>query len=195
MNTRTSLLTLLSLSIAVAATPGLAQKKGQSARISTGLVERVERVDLQSEAGKGALVGGTLGLLSAGGKSSSKKARNTIIGAAAGGAVASSAQGSRYGVAYTIRTGDGTATRVITDQTEIRMGDCVIVEEAGGTANVRRVAPTLCEAESAKAKEQVQETFQREAAECADAKQKLVEAATADELDLAKRKMEILCSD
>lgn len=195
MKFKSSLLTVMSLFFVVAATPGLAQKKGQSARISTGLVERVERVELQSEAGKGALVGGTLGLLSAGGKSSSKKARNTIIGAAAGGAVASSSQGSRYGVAYTIRTGDGTASRVITDQTEIRMGDCVVVEEAGGTANVRRVTPTMCEAESAKAREQVQESFQREAAECVDAKQQLVEAVTADELDLAKRKMEILCSD
>lgn len=187
-------LTLILLSLTVTA-PVVAQKAGQSAKISTGLVERVERVDLQSEAGKGALVGGTLGLLSAGGKSSGKKARNTIIGAAAGGAIAGSAQGSRYGMAYSVRTGEGTVIRVISDQTEVRTGDCVVVEEAGGTANLRRVTPTMCEAASARAREQVQDSFEREATECLNAKQQLVEATTADELDLAKRKMEILCND
>jgi hypothetical protein len=185
----------LALGVAFGGDPALAQKAGQSAKISTGLVERVERVDLQSEAGKGALVGGTLGLLSAGGKSTGKKVRNTLIGAAGGGAIASSAQGSRYGMAYTVRTGGGSAIRVITDQTEIRIGDCVVVEEAGGTANVRRVTSTMCDSASAKAREQVQESFQREAAECASAKQQLVDAASVDEIDLARRKVEILCSD
>ncbi len=195
MNLDTKTLSVLSLSLVLAAAPALAQKTGQSAKISTGIVENVQRVQLDSEAGKGALVGGTLGLLSAGGKSSSKKARNTIIGAGAGGALASSAQGSRNGVAYTVRTGEGSSIRVVTDQTEIRIGDCVVVEESGATANVRRVTPTACESASATAREQLQDTFQKEATECANAKQQLVEAATVDEVDLARRKMEILCSD
>ena len=195
MNLDTKTLSVLSLSLVLAAAPALAQKTGQSAKISTGIVENVQRVQLDSEAGKGALVGGTLGLLSAGGKSSSKKARNTIIGAGAGGALASSAQGSRNGVAYTVRTGEGSSIRVVTDQTEIRIGDCVVVEESGATANVRRVTPTACESASARAREQLQDTFEKEATECANAKQQLVEAATVDEVDLARRKMEILCSD
>jgi outer membrane lipoprotein SlyB len=195
MNFQTKTLSVLSVALLVATAPALAQKAGQSAKISTGIVENVQRVQLDSEAGKGALVGGTLGLLSAGGKSSSKKARNTIIGAGAGGVLASSAQGSRNGVAYTVRTGEGSSIRVITDQTEIRIGDCVVVEESGSTANVRRVTPTACESASARAREQLQDSFQREATECANAKQQLVEAATADEVDLARRKMEILCSD
>jgi hypothetical protein len=181
--------------IALGGGAALAQKAGQSAKVSTGLVERAERVDLQSEAGKGAIVGGTLGLMSASGKSSGKKARNTIIGAGAGGALSSSSQGSRFGMAYTVRTGEGSAIRVITDQTEIRIGDCVVVEEAGGTANVRRVTSTMCDSASAKAREQVEESFQREAAECANAKQQLVDASTAEEVDLSRRKVEILCSD
>ena len=195
MNTR--LITLIGCITSLPLLPvtALAQKAGQSAKISTGIVERVERVDLQSEAPKGALVGGALGLLSAGGKSTGKKARNTLIGAAAGGAVASSAQGSRYGMAYTVRTGEGSAVRVITDQTEIRIGDCVVVEEAGSTANVRRVTATMCESASAKARQQLEPSFQQEANECASAKQQLVDATTADEVDLARRKMEILCSD
>lgn len=177
-------------------TPVLAQKSGQSAKITTGIVESAQRVELQSEAGKGAVVGGTLGLLSAGGKSSSKKARNTIIGAAAGGALSASAQGSRQGMRYTVRAvGSGSTIQVITDQTEIRTGDCVTVEEVGGTANLRRMASAACEQASARAVEQLQDTFQQEATECLNAKQQLVEASSAEELDLAKRKMEILCAD
>ncbi|MDH4039435.1 MAG: hypothetical protein OEV88_02150, partial [Gammaproteobacteria bacterium] len=62
MNLDTKTLSVLSLSLVLAAAPALAQKTGQSAKISTGIVENVQRVQLDSEAGKGALVGGTLGL-------------------------------------------------------------------------------------------------------------------------------------
>ncbi|MCB1854838.1 MAG: hypothetical protein KDI05_08180 [Halieaceae bacterium] len=180
----------------VASAPLLAQKSGQSARITTGIVETVQPVELQSEAGKGVVVGGALGLLSAGGKSSSKKARNTIVGAAAGGALSASAQGSRQGMRYTVRaTGSDTVIQVITDQTEIRQGDCVVVEEVGDTANLRRMAATVCDQASATAVQQLQDSFQQEATECLNAKQQLVEASTAEQLDLARRKMEILCAD
>ena len=191
----TRTLAATSLSLLLATAPALAQKAGQSVRISTGIVDNVQRVTLDSEAGTGALIGGALGLLTAGGKSTSKKARNTIIGAGAGGALASATQGSRNGMAYTILTTDGNSIRVVTDQTEIIKGDCVIVEESGSTTNVRRVTPTACDAASARAREELQGSFQMEAKECHNAKQQLVEATTAEQVDLARRKMEILCSD
>lgn len=172
-----------------------AQRSGDSARITTGVVKKAERVELSSEAGKGAVVGGTLGLLSAGGKSSSKKARNTIIGAAAGAGLSASAQGSRQGMAYTVEPVGGGSMRVVTDQTEVRVGDCVTVEETKGTANIRRVSATMCEPASKAAREAVADELQEEAAECAEAKQQLVNASTAEELELAKRKTDILCSD
>lgn len=175
--------------------PAMAQKAGQSAKITTGIVAQRERVELQSEAGKGAVVGGTLGLLSAGGKSSGKKARNTIIGAAAGGALSGAAQGDRSGMAYTVRTGTGSTIRVITNQTEVQVGDCVLVEEVNNTANIRRVTATMCEAESARAVTELQPSLNAEANECAQAKQQLVEVTNADDFDLARRKVEILCSD
>lgn len=175
--------------------PAMAQKAGQSAKITTGIVDQRERVELQSEAGKGAVVGGTLGLLSAGGKSSGKKARNTIIGAAAGGALSGAAQGDRSGMAYTVRTGTGSTIRVITNQTEVQVGDCVVVEEVNNTANIRRVTATMCEAESARAVTELQPSLNAEANECAQAKQQLVEVTNADDFDLARRKVEILCSD
>lgn len=186
---------VLLLSLVIAATPTFAQKSGQSSKISTGIVQNVQQVKLQSEAGTGVLVGGGLGLLSASGKSTSKKARNSIIGAAAGGAVANAAQGNRNGVAYTVRTGEGSSIRIVTDQTEIRVGDCVAVEESGSTANIRRLAAAACDPASAQARAQLAGTFQQEATECNNAKQQLVNAKTADQVDLARRKMEILCAN
>ena len=186
---------LLALSLCLAAAPAIAQKAGQSSKITTGIVQSVQQVKLDSEAGKGALIGGGLGLLSAGGKSTSKKARNSILGAAAGGAVANASQGNRNGMAYTVRTGDGSSIRVVTDQTEIRVGDCVAVEESGSTANVRRLSSTACDTASTKARQELQSSFQQEATECHNAKQQLINAKTADAVDLARRKMEILCSN
>lgn len=36
--------------------------------------------------------------------------------------IAHAVQGNRNGVAYTVRTGDGASIRVVTDQTEVRVG-------------------------------------------------------------------------
>jgi hypothetical protein len=186
-------LTLLS-TLSAASTQTEAATAGQSTRVTIGMVERSEAVTLNSNAGKGALVGGTLGLLSAGGKSSSKKARNTIVGAGAGGAIAGVSQGDRSANRYTVRTGTGSSITIVSDQREVRVGDCVAVEESGNTANVRRVAQSACETSAAPAVAQIQPQLQSDAAECAAAKQQLVEA-TNDQLDTAIRKVKILCDD
>lgn len=169
-------------------------RAGAAAKISVGTVERAERVRLDSEAGSGVLVGGTLGLLSASGKSGGKKARNTIIGATSGAMIAGAAQGSREGMAYTITTGPGTRVKVISDQTGILVGDCVAVEEAGATNNVRRIAREACDRASQPVVTQLQPEFQREAVECIAAKDQLVNAATPQAVDIATRKVKILCN-
>ena len=172
-----------------------AQKAGASSRITTGKVVKADKVTLDSEAGKGALVGGSLGLISASGKKSSKKARNTIIGAAAGSALSSSSQGSRQGMRYTVNATNGSAITIVTDQTEVRVGDCVNVEESGGTSNIRRVSASMCEPAYSQAVKAVESEMQEEASECATAKQALVEATSKEEAELAKMKMDILCSN
>ena len=66
------------------AEPVAAQKKGQSAKVSYGVVVKSERVDLSDDkTTKGALVGGTIGLAT-GGSSGYKRRRNAAIGAASG---------------------------------------------------------------------------------------------------------------
>ena len=184
------------VSLLLAPLPTLAQvKAGSSARVTIGNVERAERVRLDSNAGTGVLIGGTLGLLAGSGKSSGKKARNAIIGATAGGMVASGAQGSREGMSYTVRTGSGTLVRVISDQAGILVGDCVAVEEAGATANVRRLSAEACDKAYQPALAALEPEFRSEANECAIAKDQLVNAKNNAEADLAIRKLKILCND
>jgi hypothetical protein len=197
MTTRTMMTIALAaaLSALTAAPAAHAQNRaGAAARISVGTVERAERVQLDSKAGDGVLIGGTIGLLSASGKSGGKKARNTIIGATSGAMIAGAAQGSREGMAYTIATGPGTRLKVISDQTGILVGDCVAVEEAGATNNVRRIAREACDRASQQAVAQLQPEFQREATECVAAKDQLVNAATPQAVDIATRKVKILCT-
>jgi hypothetical protein len=87
--------------------------------------------------------------------------------------------------------------QVVSDQTEVRVGDCVIIEEARDQANVRRADPAACQPESAQviASPAVQEEFQEEAEECLAAKDELLSAETAEQFELAKRKMDIFCND
>ena len=83
----------------------------------------------------------------------------------------------------------------MSDQREIRQGDCVAVEKAGDTANIRRVSASYCEKSNEAAVQAVASEARKDAEECAAAKQQLVDAETAQEADLAGRKVGLLCND
>jgi hypothetical protein len=184
-----------SVLLCLAANAAWAQRVGQNVSIQYGKVTGQREVDLQSAAPAGALVGGALGLASAGGKSSTKKARNAIVGAAAGGAIAAGGQGSRMGMLYQVDVGGGSTVQIVTDQREVRSGDCVAVEKSGDTANIRRVSPSYCDKANDAAVKAVVAEASKDAEECAAAKQQLVDAATTDQADLAARKIGLLCND
>jgi len=186
----------LILAVILSTAPAEAQRKGQNVSVQYGTVIQKEQVDLNSGAvPRGAVVGGALGLASASGKSSKKKARNALIGAAAGGAIASSSQGSTRGMLYTIDLGSNGMAQVVTDQTEIVRGDCVALEKAGETANVRRISSAYCEPSNAAAVAAVAEEDAEDADECYEAKQLVVNSTTAEEFEFAKAKMTLLCDD
>jgi len=192
--------TFVVLAIGLLAAPiADAQRSGQNATISIGTVTKVENIDLQSQtAPAGALLGGMLAYKSTGGsRSSTTKWGRAAAGAVAGGALARAAEGDLSGKLYTVDLGGGRMMQVVSDQTEIRQGDCVIVEQVKDQANLRRADPTACEPESAAAiaSADVQEELQEEAAECQAAKEELLAAETADQFDVAKRKMDIFCND
>lgn len=180
----------------LASSAAWSQKAGQNVSIQYGKVTSARDVDLQSGAVPGGvLVGGALGLASASGKSSGKKARNAIIGAAATGAVAGAAQGNQKGALYQVDAGAGGILQVVSDQREIRPGDCVAVEKAGDTANIRRVAAGYCDKGNEAAIKAVAGEARKDAEECVAAKQQLVDAATPQEADLAARKISLLCNN
>ena len=188
-----SLLVLVSLAMPGADT--FAQRAGQSATIRTGTVTGMRSVDLNDgNALKGALVGGAFGAaLTRSSKSSGRRDRNAAIGAVIGGAAAASK--TQPGRIYTVTTNEGTMIQIATEQTELRVDDCVYVEEAGGTANIRRAPATACAAETQAimSDSDIVEELQEEAAECAAAKQELVNAETDAALDRAARKIQLLC--
>lgn len=71
----------------------------------------------------------------------------------------------------------------------------MVVEESGSTANIRRASPLMCQPQSAPAVAQITPQIQTHASECAAAKQQVVEATSADQVDLAMRKVKILCDE
>ena len=172
-----------------------AQRAGQSSTIRTGVVTGMQSVDLNDgNAIGGALVGGAFGAaLTRSSKSSGRRDRNAALGAVLGAAAAGSR--TRPGRLYTVTTNEGTAIRIATEQTEIRVDDCVYVEEAGGTANIRRAPATACQPESRSVMQEpeIVEEMQEEAAECVAAKQELVDADSDAAVDRAYRKVQLLC--
>jgi len=95
---------------------------------------------------------------------------------------------------YTVKINDGSAIVVVSDQTEIQLGDCVTVEQIGDSANIRRQDPAMCEASSKQAIADIQDQLIEDANECAAVKQQLVEAKTQEEFELATTKAKMLCN-
>jgi outer membrane lipoprotein SlyB len=176
-----------------------AQRSGQSASISIGVVKKADDIDLRSQnAPAGALVGGMLAYHTTGDKrSSTTKWGRAAAGAAAGAAIARAREGNLKGKVYTVDVGNGRLVQVVSDQTQIKLGDCVTIEEVNGEANIRRADRAACEPEAAAvvSSADVQQEFQEEASECFAAKGELLAAETPEQFDMAKRKMDIFCND
>lgn len=171
-----------------------AQKSGQSMQIQYGIVVSSTYVQEQSDAGKAALLGGAIGYGLTRNKSRTTKAAATVASAGIAGAAKGAAEGSREARRYEVRTGSGMIV-IISDQTEIHVDDCVIVENPGNTnANIRRVDATFCDPASAAVVAELQDEIMEEAEECAGAKRELAAAETDAAFDRALRKVEILCN-
>lgn len=184
------------LTLALLSTPATlaAQRSGQSIQVQYGVVTASQAMQEASKAPAGALVGGAIGLYTGKGKSSGTKFRRSAAGAIAGGAATSAVQGDRSARQYEVQTAAGTVI-IISDQTEIQVDDCVVVENPGTTnANIRRVDPVMCDPASAEVVAELQEELVEEAEECATAKRELAAADSDEAFDRALRKVEILCN-
>jgi outer membrane lipoprotein SlyB len=180
------------LSLAVLGCQANTFRVGQTTSVQFGTVTNVEQVNLQSDVPAGALIGGTLGLIAGGGGRNAP--RNALVGAAAGAGVAAVAQGNRTAIAYTVRMLNGSTIRIVSDQSEIRVGDCVAIERAGDTNNIRREHPAYCASQNRQALEAIQPQVQAVAAQCEAAKDELVKATTPEAVELATTKINLLCN-
>ncbi len=187
---------VLLLSCVAVATSNVAdaQRRGDNTRVTLGIIEGAQKVEFDSGAGKGALLGGALGWALARNQSSGTQA----AAAAAGAGLGAASQHSRHGgtgMQYTVRTGSGSLITVVTDQTEVRIGDCVSVEETGDVANVRRVDNDLCAPASPEVVEVASEELAEDADSCHRAKERLFDATTPQEVEVARQIMEAFCND
>jgi hypothetical protein len=111
------------------------------------------------------------------------------IGGAAVGSRVAGAAGSSTGFEYTVLIGNQT-TRIVTEQSGLRIGDCVSVER-GQWNNIRLAPDERCDA--AMTRGAPEDTAAADA--CEAAKQQLLDASTDAEFDRAERRMRLLCGD
>jgi len=184
------------LLLVVATAPtAFAQKSGQSATIKVGTVVSTERVNLQSDAAKTAVLGGVIGYhATSNSKSKSRKRKNAALGAAALGGATRLGEGDLTGTLYVVKLQDGSEMRVVSDQDQVVPGDCVTVEQVRDNANIRRADPVLCEPETRQVMGDLEPELEEEAEECYAAKQELLNAETDEQASLATRKVSVLCN-
>ncbi len=194
--TGTTLLAFV-VSALVPSTPSWAQTKGASVKIQHGTVTAARTITVKSgnNAAKGAILGGTLGLVANRSSSGKKRRKRAATAALVGAAAGAATQKSQHAREVTVKLTGGTTMKVVTDQMEIHRGDCVVVEESGGRANVRRASETLCEPEAQSVVQELREELQEEAAECIAAKKDLLAAETDEALNRALMKIDILCDN
>jgi len=179
------------------AAPAMADKassreKHRTIRVSYGVVLEIEKVKIKSNAGKGAVMGGMVGL-AAGHKQSGKNQRTSAAaGAVLGALIARAAEGKHKANGYTVRLTDGSTVKIIMDHADAIAGDCVAIEE-GQTSNLRRVAAGMCEGTGLHQEEAIQEQHADQADACQLAKEALLEAETEKSVDLAMQKVKVLC--
>ena len=163
----------------------------QSITISYGIVRNVQAQQVDSNAGKGALLGGLLGAATSG---HHDRGKHAAIGAVSGGVLASVMQGDRSARSYTVELMSGGEKVIMTEQADIVVGDCVALEE-GRSANIRRVPSVHCEHHNheAMSADSVRANASESASECSAAKQIALQAKTEEEMDLATKKVRVFC--
>lgn len=162
----------------------------QSTNVSYGRITAVSQGAASTPGAQatGAIVGGTLGLISGSGQSSSNRALRGVGGAVAGRRIGSAA-GSSATFEYTVLLNGRSTIQVVTDEAGMRVGDCVAVER-GSFNNLRLVDDARCDRPAKPTSAAV-----KEASACQQAKEALLRAETDADFDRAERRVRLLCAD
>jgi outer membrane lipoprotein SlyB len=200
MNKSLVIATAVAGSILTAAceTPGGA-RPGTAMSVQYGVVQRVQEVQAEANTGGGAALGGLAGLAAAAGTGGSRTQQmaGAAGGALLGGLIANQRAANQRLIQHTVRLNNGASVAVITDHHNIAVGDCVAVEQ-GRHANIRRVSSVMCNDLADTRRPAYTPTHQanvREAEECEQAKQEVLNAKTEEEIRLAHMRMRALCEN
>lgn len=182
-------ITIFCCAVTGCASSGSPSARGYELRVRYAEVSEIERVQLPSNAPAGAVVGGFTGLVLSRNSSGRKQVASGIGGAVLGGLATAALEGDRLGFSYRLRFANGDTSNFITEKGYLQVGDCVSVER-GQYANIRRVAPVLCNGNQNVVADQ---KHVREAEQCHEAKDQLLVASTEEQIEAAARKVSILC--
>jgi len=161
-----------------------AQSAGSSVSLQYGTVTSVGEVQAAAKHTSGRLLGGIAGAVIAN--------DHPGLGALAGGLIGGGIQGhvtsKKVLLQYKVSLKNGGAIVIDTEQRDIALGDCVVVEQ-GQYANIRRVSSINCHLDQKPAHHVTG------ASNCQLAKDELNKAKTQDEVDIAVIKVRTLCED
>ncbi len=154
--------------------------------IDYGTVQSVSTVKTEGTAAGGAMAGGIAGAVIGG---RHHRGLRVVTGAVIGGSIQKHHTAGTM-ARYSVLLMNGTVVIVDTEQEDMRVDDCVAVEQ-GKYANIRRVSSVNCEA----TQQQIQQHHVDAANSCQLAKDELNQAETDDQLNMAVTKVRTLCED
>lgn len=178
---------IISISIlALLSSVAFAQQAGDAVKLEYGTVKAIETVQAQGKRAGGTMVGGLAGGIIA------KDHRG--LGALAGGLIGGGIQKSRTSKdtlqQYSVELISGGLVIIDTEQEDMIVGDCVVVEK-GQYVNIRRVSSINCQPKY----KQNPEHHKTAASNCQKAKDELNNAKTDDAIEQAVIKVRTLCED
>ena len=174
---------------------GCTHQPTRTMSVAYGTVSAVgqQERDTSSSSMGGAIVGGLIGFATGSGQSGSNRALRTLAGSAVGSAATRTAARGTDTV-LTVSLVKGGTARVIMNEGNFRVGDCVSIEQGGGGANIRRVPNEFC-VNNARVPAQYKAEHQRDADECLQATQRLLNAQTDEQIRNAQMIRNIVCED
>ena len=182
LSSRLTIAVLVLLFVASANT--LVQSAGSSVSLQYGTVSSVEEVKAAPKHARGALFGGIAGAVLANGH----PGLSAVAGGLIGGSIEGHHTGKKVLQQYSVALNGGGALVIDTEQHDMVVGDCVVVEQ-GQYANIRRVSNINCHLDQKPAH------HVEIAASCQKAKDELNNAKTSDAVEIAVIKVRTLCED
>jgi len=183
MKTMRKLLVYCALSLA--ASIALGQQAGQAVKVEYGTIRAQEATESQGERAGGTLVGGLAGAAIA----DDHRGLGAIAGGLLGGGIQKRTSKETL-MEYKIKLVSGSTVVVATEQMDMVVGDCVLVER-GQYVNIRRVSDINCVVK----KTEPEEHHQTAASNCQRAKDELNNAKTDEAIENAVIKVRTLCED